>query len=61
MTNLTSGHSKHHASPQVRRFVHYHNYRGISLMCVMAEMYNRMILNRIQNIDDVSAQSDDIG
>ena len=28
------------------------NYRGISLICIIAKMYNRMILNRIRSVID---------
>ena len=28
------------------------NYRGISLMCIIAKMYNRLILNRIRSAID---------
>ena len=29
------------------------NYRGISLICIIAKMYNRMILNRIRSVIDI--------
>ena len=29
------------------------NYRGISLICIVAKMYNRMILNRIRSVIDL--------
>ena len=30
------------------------NYRGISLICIIAKIYNRMILNRIRSVIDLS-------
>ena len=29
------------------------NYRGISLICIIAKMYNRLILNRIRSVIDI--------
>ena len=29
------------------------NYRGISLICIIAKIYNRLILNRIRSVIDV--------
>ena len=32
------------------------NYRGISLICIIAKIYNRMILNRIRSVIDLKLQ-----
>ena len=32
------------------------NYRGISLICIIAKLYNRLILNRIRSVIDPKLQ-----
>ena len=37
------------------------NYRGISLICIIAKMYNKMILNRIREVLDVKLRNNQNG
>ena len=37
------------------------NYRGISLICIIAKMYNRMILNRIRKVLDLKLRPNQNG
>ena len=37
------------------------NYRGISLICIIAKMYNRLILNRIRSVLDVKLRRNQNG
>ena len=37
------------------------NYRGISLICIIAKMYNRMILNRIRDVLDLKLRPNQNG
>ena len=37
------------------------NYRGISLICIVAKIYNRMILNRIRSVIDLKLRMNQSG
>ena len=43
---------EHNTSANVKDLSNTNNYRGISLICIIAKLYNRLILNRIRCVID---------
>jgi len=55
MTSLIFGHNMNIIPvPKSRDLLNAKNYRGISLICIIAKMFNRLILNRTRSVIDLN-------